>query len=261
MNILVCLKIVSQATYQDSISDSDDRLKGGAVGINPADAYALELALRIKDVHKEAMVTVVTMAPSFAEKVLRDAIATGADRALLISDARAAGSDTLVTSKILAAAIKTLPEQDVILCGRKAIDSETGHIAPQLSALLGVPVLTSVTKFSITEDKVFAVSTLDGFTAEYYGKMPCILSVVNGTDMVRSPTIMGMRRSKNAAIPVLNIDNIGIEASEAGLTGSPTRTVAVESLSFRKGHGIKTCDIDSGASELISRALGGVVHE
>jgi len=257
MNILVCLKIVSQATFQDSISDSDDRLKGGALGINPADMYALELALRIKDNHKEAMVTVVTMAPSYAEKVLRDALAAGADRAVLISDTRAAGSDTLVTAKILAAAIKKLPKQELVLCGRKAIDSETGHIGPQLSTLLGIPVLTAVTRFSVKGDKVFAVSTHDGLTAEYSGKLPCILTVVNGTDMVRSPTIMGIRRSKGAEIPVLKLDDIGMETAPVGLDGSPTRTVAVQNISFRKGKGKRVTDIEDGAYELISRALGG----
>lgn len=71
MNILVCLKIVSQATFTDSLTDNDDRLSGGRLGINPADAYALELALRIKDNAPETMVTVVTMAPSYAENALR----------------------------------------------------------------------------------------------------------------------------------------------------------------------------------------------
>jgi len=261
MNILVCLKMVSQATFQDTISDSDDRLKGGALGINPADMYALELALRIKDQNKEAMVTVVTMAPSFAEKVLRDALAAGADRAVLVSDPRAAGSDTLVTSKILAAAIGTLPKQELILCGRKAIDSETGHIGPQLSALLGIPALTAVTRFSLTEGRVHAVSTQDGITAEYSGSLPCILTVVNGTDMVRSPTIMGMRRSKSAEIPVLKLEDIGIEPSEAGLGGSPTRTAAVETIAFRRGRGLTVGDAAEGAEALLKRALGGEGNE
>ena len=92
MNILVCLKIVSQATFTDSLTDNYDRLSGGRLGINPADAYALELALRIKDNAPETMVTVVTMAPSYAENALRDAIAAGADRAVLICDSALAGS-------------------------------------------------------------------------------------------------------------------------------------------------------------------------
>ena len=125
MNILVCLKIVSQATFTDSLTDNDDRLSGGKLGINPADAYALELALRIKDNAPETMVTVVTMAPSYAENALRDAIAAGADRAVLICDSALAGSDTLVTANILAAAINRLGGFDLVLCGRKAIDSET----------------------------------------------------------------------------------------------------------------------------------------
>ena len=93
MNILVCVKIVSQATFSDSLSDSNDRLSGGKLGINPADAYALELALRIKDKDKGTMVTVLTMAPPYVEKSLRDALAAGADEAVMICDSRAAGSD------------------------------------------------------------------------------------------------------------------------------------------------------------------------
>ena len=113
---------------------------------------ARELALRIKDNAPETMVTVVTMAPSYAENALRDAIAAGADRAVLICDSALAGSDTLVTANILAAAINRLGGFDLVLCGRKAIDSETGHIAPQLSERLGLPMAAAVTAFGIDGD-------------------------------------------------------------------------------------------------------------
>lgn len=102
MNIIVCLKIVSQATFSDSLTDNDDRLSGGRLSINPADRYALELALRIKDNDPGTMVTVVTMAPAYAESSLRDAIAAGADRAVIVCDSALAGSDTLITANILA---------------------------------------------------------------------------------------------------------------------------------------------------------------
>ena len=106
MNILVCLKLTAQARFSDSLRDGGERLDGGQVGINPADLYALELALRAKEKTPGAMVTVVAMAPDAAEHYLRDALAMGADRAVLVSDRRIAGSDTLVTARILAAAGK-----------------------------------------------------------------------------------------------------------------------------------------------------------
>ena len=181
MNILVCLKIVSQATFTDSLTDNDDRLSGGKLGINPADAYALELALRIKDNAPETMVTVVTMAPSYAENALRDAIAAGADRAVLICDSALAGSDTLVTANILAAAINRLGGFDLVLCGRKAIDSETGHIAPQLSERLGLPMAAAVTAFGIDGDTLRICCTNDGVSAEYEGAVPAAVSYTHLT--------------------------------------------------------------------------------
>ena len=257
MNILVCVKIVSQATFSDSLSDSNERLSGGKLGINPADAYALELALRIKDKEKGTMVTVLTMAPPYVEKSLRDAIAAGADEAVMICDNRAAGSDTLATSKIIAAAIKKLPKQDLILCGKKAIDSETGHIGPQLKVLLDMPLLTNVTSFSLNEGNVTANCARDGFSAEYSGPLPAILTVCNGTEMVRTPTIMGLRRSKNAVIKQFALDELEIDTDQVGLEGSPTRTVSVETISFRRGKKNLCSDAESGCKKLVELLKGG----
>lgn len=257
MNILVCVKIVSQATFSDSLSDSNERLSGGKLGINPADAYALELALRIKDKEKGTMVTVLTMAPPYVEKSLRDAIAAGADEAVMICDNRAAGSDTLATSKIIAAAIKKLPKQDLILCGKKAIDSETGHIGPQLKVLLDMPLLTNVTSFSLNQGSVTANCARDGFSAEYSGPLPAILTVCNGTEMVRTPTIMGLRRSKNAVIKQFALDELEIDTDQVGLEGSPTRTVSVETISFRRGKKNLCSDAESGSKKLMELLKGG----
>lgn len=261
MNIIVCLKIVSQATFSDSINDNDDRLSGGKLGINPADRYALELALRIKDNNPGTMVTVVTMAPAYAENSLRDAIAAGADRAVLVCDSALAGSDTLITANILSSAIKSLGRFDLILCGQKAIDSETGHIAPQLSERLGLPAATGVTAFDIQNDTLHICCTADGVSAEFAGKTPAILSICNGTDMVRNPTIMGMRRSKSAAIEHLTLSDIGIPAENAGLTGSPTCTASVETMSFRKGRKCICTDTEVGAQTLLELIKGGKLDE
>ncbi len=257
MNILVCVKIVSQATFSDTLSEKDERLDSSRLGINPADAYALELALRIKDREKGTMVTVLTMAPSYVEKSLRDAIAAGADDAVIISDSRAAGSDTLATSKIIAAAIKKLPAFDLILCGKKAIDSETGHIGPQLKALLGLPLLTNVTGFAVNGKRVTASCARDGVSAEYTGALPAILTICNGTDMVRSPTIMGIRRSKNAEIKQLSLSDLDVDIDAVGLEGSPTRTVSVETLSFRRGKKNLCSDIEEGSRHLAGLLKGG----
>ena len=257
MNIIVCLKIVSQATFSDSLTDNDDRLSGGRLSINPADRYALELALRIKDNDPGTMVTVVTMAPAYAESSLRDAIAAGADRAVIVCDSALAGSDTLITANILASSIRMLGSFDLVLCGRKAIDSETGHIAPQLSERLGLPIATVITAFNVQNGTLHICRTSDGVSAEFTGKMPAILSICNGTDMVRNPTIMGMRRSKSVSIERLTLSDIGIPAESVGLTGSPTRTAAVETMSFRKGKKSVCTDAEVGALTLLELIRGG----
>ena len=125
MNILVCLKMVSQARFTDSLNDTGaDRLSGGQLVINPADAYALELALRLKDKKSDTFITVLTMAPQYAEHILRTALAMGADRAVHICDGAFAGSDTIMTALTISRAIEHIGPQDIILCGKKAIDSE-----------------------------------------------------------------------------------------------------------------------------------------
>ena len=197
------------------------------------------------------------MAPPLAEKSLRDAIASGADEAVIISDVRAAGSDTLATSKIIAAAIKQLPPQDLILCGKKAIDSETGHIGPQLKALLDLPLLTSVLSFELTDSGLSALCARDGFTAECSGSLPAIVTVCNGTDMVRNPTIMGIRRSKNAVIKQFNLSDLAVDTDDVGLDGSPTRTVSVETISFRRGKKNFCTDPQQGSAHLAELLRGG----
>lgn len=257
MNILVCLKLISQAQFSDSLSDGDDRLSGGQLGINPADMYALELALRIKQKNNGTMVTVVTMAPGFAEHFLREAIAMGADRAVLISDSRIAGSDTLVTAKVLSAAIEKLPEQDVILCGKKTLDSETGHIGPQLSVLLSMPLATNVVEFSASEKGVEILRAADVGQYRYEGSLPCVLTVCNGNEMVRKPTILGLKRSKNADITRFCLEDLGINPADVGIKGSPTKTVNIQSLSFRAANNKSVNEIHTGVEEIMALINSG----
>ena len=163
----------------------------------------------------------------------------------------------MITANILAASIRTLGGFDLILCGQKAIDSETGHIAPQLSERLRLPAATCVTAFDIQSGTLHICCTSDGISAEFAGKTPAILSICNGTDMVRNPTIMGMRRSKSAVIERFTLSDIGIAPESAGLTGSPTRTASVETMSFRKGKKRVCTDAETGAQTLLELIRGG----
>lgn len=250
MNILVCLKIVSQMQFYDSLNENVDRFSGGQLMINPADMYALEAALKIKDSKPDTTVTVITMAPAGTEPFLREAIAVGADAAVLISDSRAAASDTLVTSKILAAALRQLPPQDLILCGKKAIDSETGHIGPRLATMLSLPFCTNVVRFSLEGDLLRLIRVQENGLAEYTGQLPALLTICNGTEMVREATIAGLRRGRQAEIRRLDLDALGVAPEAAGLRGSPTRTVTVYQMEFHKGNRVSAKSVKDGVKEI-----------
>ena len=236
MNILVCIKMVSQAQFTDSLNDAaTDRLSGGQLVMNPADSYALELALRIKDRKSGTFITVLTMAPQYAEYILRTALAMGADKAVHICDRAFAGSDTLMTSVIISKCVKQLPPQDLILCGQNAIDSETGHIGPQLAALLDMPCASNVTGFSLNPDGgIDLIRSQGSGLVELHTDCAAVLSVCNGTSMVRSPSIRGMRRSKSMLVDLVDAKTLGLNDAQAGVHGSGTQTISVAETCFKK---------------------------
>lgn len=262
MNILVCMKMVSQSTYSDAFDDASgaERLSSGQLGINPADAYALELALRLKDRDSSVHITVITMAPQYAEHILRTALAMGADEAVHISDKVFAGADTIATANTLARAIKLLPRQDIILCGKKAIDSETGHIGPQLGALLEMTVITNVLDFDRTEASILVRRSQENGTSSYSCPFPALLTVVNGSSMVRAATILGLRRSKSVDIRLLTGAELGLDALSAGKNASGTETIEIKKLQFAHRHGKRETDAAKGAA-VLATMLGGGRHE
>jgi len=249
MNILVFLKIVSQQQFADTLGDHETRLGSGSLVINPTDLYALELALRIKDRNRQTVVTVITMAPASCESELRSALAMGADHAVLVADSKMAGSDSLVTARILAEAAKKLPAQNLLLCGKKSIDSETGHIASQLAAYLHYPIATNVMDFSV-EDGLSITHLSDRFVAEYKGQFPAILSICNGTEMVRKPSILGLQRSRNKSVQRFALEDLDLLPEEVGAAGSMTRVIRVETSSLARKAGNMTDDCASGARHI-----------
>ncbi len=257
MNILVCIKLIAQAQFTDVIGDSEERLAGGQLGINPADMYALELALRVKESVGNAIVTAVAMAPDCAEPSLREALAMGADRAVLINDARLAGSDTLATARVLAAAVDVIGKQDLIMCGKKAIDSETGHIGPQLSVLLSMPLATNVVSFSCDGTDIRFMRAGDCGMSEYSGRLPAVITVCNGVDMIRRPTIAGFRRARDEKVVRLTADDLHIDPATVGAEGSLTRMADIIDVSFRRGKNAVARDPDEGADGIMS-LVGGV---
>ncbi len=257
MDILVCVKLVSESHYTDSFQDvPGERLSSGRLAMNPADEYALELALRLRESAPGSRLTVLTMAPKSAEPVLRYALAMGADQAVHICDPCFAGSDTLVTSAVLAGAIRKWSFQGLILCGQKAIDSETGHIGPQLSVQLGLPVVTGVLSLQQREDGLQVEQVRDEGTVTLACPASAILAVCRGTQMVRRPTISGLRAAHSKTIQILCHQELSIVPEMSGAAGSPTKVVKLEPIIHHHRGGIAIPDAQGGVGLLV-RLLAG----
>ena len=202
--------------------------------INPFDLYALELAARLRE-SLGGRVVALAMAPPHAAKALRDAVARGADKAILLSDPRFAGADTLATSYTLAAAIRELGSYRLILCGEKSVDGDTGQVGPEVAEHLGIPHAAFVQSVIDFDDESITVEA--DFGSCYYLvrlKYPALLSVSRPLSFKgerlepRIPKLSDLMRARKAPVEVWRADDLPVvDLSRVGWAGSPTCVVKV----------------------------------
>ena len=178
LNLVVCLKQVPMVTELPWDEKTGTLRRDLAAGMmNPACKHALEAALQIKEKYS-ANITAITMGPPVAEEVLREALALGADKAILICDKLLAGSDTYATSSVLTAAIKKkCPKFDLILCGAYTADSETAQVGPQLAEELDLPAAAYVEKLEISGRTVRVRRIVDNFRETLEMEFPALVTV------------------------------------------------------------------------------------
>ncbi|MBU2643714.1 electron transfer flavoprotein subunit beta/FixA family protein [bacterium] len=196
--------------------------------INPACRHALEAALELKNRHG-AEITVITMGPDIAEEVLREALAMGADRAVLISDPKIAGSDTLVTSQVLARAIKkACPDFDLVLCGCHTSDSETAQVGPQMVEELRIPGVSHVDQLEL-KDRLLRLQRLsDNFVETIEMELPGLVTVTTQHYTPRYVPLAGLQDAfGETEITRLTLDDLELDESLTGAKGSPTRILKV----------------------------------
>ena len=228
MNILVCLKQVPGTTKVKIDPQTNTLVREGIENIvNPFDTYALEEGIRIKE-RCEGKVTAVSMGPPQAEEMLREAISTGADEAILLSDSTFAGSDTWATAYTLAKAIDKLEQCDLIICGRQTIDGDTGQVGPELAEILGLPFVAYVSKVEEIGNEYIRVRRMieEGYEV-IETSLPAVITVVKEINVPRLPSLRGLAKAKSAAIPVWTAEELGVNKSMVGLSGSATRVVKV----------------------------------
>ena len=224
MKIIVTVKQVPD-THEVKIDPKTGTLiREGVPGIiNPEDKNAIEEALRIKESNDDVEVTVLSMGPPQAESALREALAMGADRAVLVSDRAFAGADTLATSYMLSRAIKKLEKYDLILCGRQAIDGDTGQVGPQLAEVLDLPQATYAEQIDIQGNMVTVKSNFDSVTRVIEMKTPALITVTKQINKPRFKTMNGVLRAfRDKEVVTWTKEDLKLNPMRIGINGSPT---------------------------------------
>lgn len=229
MHSVVCIKQVPDSAQIRVHPVTNTIMRQGVPTIvNPYDLYAVEEALRVKD-RLGGTVTVVSMGPPMAEQALRKALSFGCDRAILVTDRAFAGSDTLATSYVLASAIAKIREEepiDIVFCGKQTIDGDTAQVGPGIARRLDIQQLTYVAKLeSLDFDKseIVVQRRAEGGVQVLKTTMPCMITMLEGSNEIRFATMDDMFRAARASVEVWGADMSGVaDKTQCGLKGSPT---------------------------------------
>ena len=270
MKAIVCVKQVPDTQGKVAVK-ADGTMDRSAMATitNPDDLNAVEAALQLKD-ETGCEVVVVTMGPPPAEGMLRELMARGADRGVLVSGREFGGSDTFATSQILAAAVNKIgvgPE-DIVFCGRQAIDGDTAQVGPQIAEKLHLPQVTYVTDIQKDGNSLTVKRQLEDGYMELKVQTPCLLTCIKELNTPRYMSVSGIFECYDKPLEVFDYnalkDDPLIETDTIGLKGSPTNVYK----SFAppvKGAGIKVEDaaqlagvvMGSGLAEADLKTLGG----
>ena len=258
MNIVVCIKQVpdTKGGVKFNPDGTLDRASMLAI-MNPDDKAGLEAALRLKD-EMGAKVTVVTMGLPKADDMLREALAMGADEAVLVTDRRLGGADTWATSSTVAAAVKKL-DYDLIITGRQAIDGDTAQVGPQIAEHLGLPVISYAQEIKVDGDKVTVRRQYDDRYHMVEAKMPCLITALSELNEPRYMTPGGIFDAFEKEVTVWGrADLKDVDDSNLGLKGSPTQ-IAKASDKVKKGQGEKVTP--DSAEEAVEYLVGKLTEK
>lgn len=264
MNILVCLKQVPSST-NIIFDDVTGRIKRNSneVMMNPADLYAIETSLKIKE-KLGGNVIAITMGPLSAKEVILEAISLGVDNGYVISDKKFASSDLLTTSHTLEQGIKSLGNFDLVICGRESLDGSTGSLAGELGEKLKVPVLHNISQIhNISENDIEVTSVVDDSLEKLKVKLPVLLSVSENIYEPRFPNYLDLIKSEEMDIKILSIDNFedkneenyGAKGSHSSINKVFKKENTMNSNNFDSLNSEKEKEIWSGSSEELSKKL------
>jgi electron transfer flavoprotein beta subunit len=211
LNIVVCVKQAPDTAATVTVEDGNVSWGDAPLVLNPWDEYAVEQALLTKEEHG-GKITAISLGPEDAKEALKTALAMGTDEAIILSDPGFAGADTLVASKILAAAISKIDDVDLVFFGRSSVDSDSGVLGAQVARRLGWPSLnlvSAVTSLSPDEGTIEVERMIDEGRQMVRSPLPAVVSVVKEINEPRYPSFMGIRKASRAEIPLWNASDLG----------------------------------------------------
>jgi len=226
VKIAVCVKQVPEGAAR-RIDPSTKRLdRSGEGTLNQFDANAVEEALRLKEAGGESEVVVVSLGPAKAADALRKALAMGADRAVLVADDEAAGSDLVATSRALAAALER-EGADVVLFGQQAGDSDGAVLWAAVAERLRRPVVSQAAEVTVADGALRVKRQTEFGYDTIEATLPAVVAVSDAINEPRYPSLKGIMGAKKKPQDVLSAADLGLDASQLGETGSKTEVLAL----------------------------------
>lgn len=225
LEILVCIKQVPE-TNEVEVDEQTGVLKRDGIDskMNPYDLYAIETALELKAT-QGGNVTVITMGPSQAKAIIKEAFMMGADSGYIVSDRRFAGADTLATSYTLAQGIKKIGKFDLIICGMQTTDGDTAQVGPAIAEILQLPHVAYVCKVEGANDQFLRVQKdmADSLERVEVG-FPALITVTKAVNQPRLPSYKRKIETKDWEISTFTLDDfLDKKEDNYGLKGSPTQ--------------------------------------
>jgi len=250
MKIAVCVKQVPDAAVTKRIDPATKRLdRSGEAALNPVDANAVEEALRIRDASGEGEVVLVSLGPEKALDALRKALAMGADRAVLVSDDAAAGSDLVATSHALARALER-ESVDLVLFGQQASDGDGAVLWAAVAERLRCPMISQAAELTVENGSVTGKRQTEFGYDVIRAVLPAVVAVADSINEPRYPSLKGIMGAKRKPQEMVSLGELGIEPDRAGPAGSRTEVLALSAPPPR-GDTRKIEDDGSGAERIL----------
>jgi electron transfer flavoprotein beta subunit len=250
MKIAVCVKQVPDATVTKRIDPQTKRLdRSGEGALNHFDTQAVEEALRIKERDGDSEVVLVSLGPGKALDSLRKALAMGADRAVLVSDDAAVGSDLVATSRALAAAVER-ESPDLVLFGQQGSDSDGAVLWAAVADRLRQPVISQAAELEVSDGKAKAKRQTEFGYDVIEAPLPAVVAVSDAINEPRYPSLKGIMGAKSKPQETMSLGDLGLDGGSAGEAGSRTTVLALADPPAR-GDALKLEDDGSAAEKIV----------